>query len=157
MRVKLSAADKAMVAKLKGKTIASVALFPWDPNRCGTRDPDDYVTSPVITFTDGTRLRFVTEETEGSEYGTALVLEGTPKVASVVRHLLKRVGLHVYLEPYRDDVMHSEPVEDGNIPVRAGEKLVNKGWLVKSQHPGGSEHYYITQFGRTELEKRKGP
>jgi hypothetical protein len=69
---KLTAQDRAMVATLKGKTIARVALYPFDPMRHGKAD--DYATSPVITFTDGTSLRFVVEETEGSEYGVALVL-----------------------------------------------------------------------------------
>lgn len=72
-RPKLTPQDRAIVAALKGKTIARVALYP------GQGPTGEYVTSPVITFTDGTTLRFVVEETEGSEYGVALVLEGREK------------------------------------------------------------------------------
>lgn len=74
----LSAVQKARARALRGKTIARVALNPFDPNEeDGNAYPTDQPnTAPVIWFTDGTCLRFVVEESEVSEYGVSLVYPG---------------------------------------------------------------------------------
>ena len=55
-------------SRLVGRTITRVVLHPFDNGRLGT------VTDPCITLDDGTELKFVVQETEGSEYGVSLVL-----------------------------------------------------------------------------------
>lgn len=55
---------------LVGKVIAKVEMGPFD----GWPDDDHKVChSPIITFTDGSSIRFVTEETDLGEYGTDIV------------------------------------------------------------------------------------
>ena len=55
-----------------GKTVASVDMRPGDDGRGGTAH------DPVITFTDGSRIRFVTEETETGEYGVDIAYHKPP-------------------------------------------------------------------------------
>ncbi len=74
MRLKLTEDQKATARALKGKTIARVILYPFDPNFGSSKCIDEVATDPVIVFTDGTRLGFVVEETEGPEYGVRLSL-----------------------------------------------------------------------------------
>jgi hypothetical protein len=72
---KLSEEQKRTAKLLRGKTIASVALFPFTRgNGSGA------ATDPVITFTDGSCLRFNVEETEMGEYGVTLHYPGRAKV-----------------------------------------------------------------------------
>ena len=52
-----------------GKTVARVDMNPWDSGK------GNQAHSPVIHFTDGSSIRFVTEETEIGEYGTAVVYQ----------------------------------------------------------------------------------
>lgn len=53
--------------RLRGKTVARALLRPFDDGR-GGRAYD-----PIVSFTDGSALRFVVQETEGGEYGVQLV------------------------------------------------------------------------------------
>ena len=50
-----------------GKTVARVEMHPVSDGRGGTSH------NPVITFTDGSFIRFETEETEDLLYGTMIV------------------------------------------------------------------------------------
>lgn len=50
-----------------GKTVAKVEMNPTDDGR------GHKAHNPVITFTDGSKITFVTQETERGEYGTAVV------------------------------------------------------------------------------------
>ena len=64
--------------KLVGKTIAAVEMHPFRAN------PDCSVDrrmahDPVITFTDGTKLRFVVQETEIGVYGVDLLISIPPR------------------------------------------------------------------------------
>jgi hypothetical protein len=52
-----------------GKTVERVAMNPFEAGECRNFKAHD----PRIYFTDGSSIAFVTEETEGSEYGTAIV------------------------------------------------------------------------------------
>ena len=52
---------------IEGKTIAYVALRPFDDGKGGTAH------DPVIGFTDGSKIAFVTEETEVGAYGTTII------------------------------------------------------------------------------------
>jgi len=54
--------------KLKGKTISKVKLNPFNGGTGQAYNPE-------ITFTDGTLLRFVVQETETGEYGVGLIVE----------------------------------------------------------------------------------
>jgi len=72
-RKPLTLEQRATALALQGKTIAKVALFPFADSNGGT-----VATDPVITFTDGTSLRFLTEETEFGEYGVALIYPAKP-------------------------------------------------------------------------------
>lgn len=69
-RIKLSPEQRKTARKLVGKTIKSVAMHPFDDG--GYSSSPEPPTDPVITFTDGTCMRFVVHETE-SEYGVALI------------------------------------------------------------------------------------
>jgi hypothetical protein len=51
------------------KTVARVEMNPFPAGKCRNFTAHD----PRIYFTDGSSIAFVTEETEGSEYGTAIV------------------------------------------------------------------------------------
>lgn len=51
---------------IKGKKVARVDMRPFDSGH------KDAATHPVIYFTDGSRLTFYTQETEGGEYGTGI-------------------------------------------------------------------------------------
>ncbi len=71
---RLSTAQKATARALRGKTIASVALCPFDDDNGGGT-----ATDPVITFTNGTALRFVVQETEETgDYGVNLAYPAKP-------------------------------------------------------------------------------
>jgi hypothetical protein len=74
MRLKLTEEQKETARALRGKVIARVILYPFDPNREGSHVLDEVATDPTIVFTDGSRLSFVVEETEGTEYGVRLSL-----------------------------------------------------------------------------------
>jgi len=52
---------------IEGKTIKSVDMNPFPDGRGGTAH------GPVITFEDGSRISFYTEETDTGEYGTSIV------------------------------------------------------------------------------------
>jgi len=69
-RIKLSPEQRETARQLVGKTIKSVAMYPFDDG--GYSSSTEPPTGPVITFTDGTCLRFVVHETE-TEYGVALI------------------------------------------------------------------------------------
>ena len=80
-RVALTPEQKAVAFALRGKTIARVILHPFDRGDAqGVRAP---ATHPTLIFTDGSRMRFDTQETESGVYGTRLVYPakaaGTPK------------------------------------------------------------------------------
>jgi hypothetical protein len=75
MQLKLTKGHKETARALRGKTIARVILYPFDPNREGSHTIKEIATDPVIVFTDGARLSFVVEETEGPEYGIHLSLQ----------------------------------------------------------------------------------
>ena len=51
-----------------GKTVASVDMRPF-------RYLDDTTTShdPILTFTDGSSIQFIVEETAGGEYGVDII------------------------------------------------------------------------------------
>ena len=68
---------------LVGKTIARIELNPFERG-----DPEGTIcTQPVITFTDGSRITLMTEETEVGEYGTALLyVSGRRKRAPTPRN-----------------------------------------------------------------------
>jgi hypothetical protein len=70
----LSPAQRAVTRSLVGKTIARVELQPFDAcNGGGT------ATDPVVTFTDGTALRFLVQETEETgDYGVQLAFPAKP-------------------------------------------------------------------------------
>jgi len=69
-----SPAQKATARALLGKTIAHVDLHPFDDANGG-----GIATDPVLTFTDGTSLRFLVQETEETgDYGVSLVYPGRP-------------------------------------------------------------------------------
>lgn len=75
MRLKMRARDKQMAKDLRGKTIARVIMYPFNPNMEGSHCHDNMATDPHIIFTDGTKLRFMVQETEGPEYGIGLILD----------------------------------------------------------------------------------
>lgn len=52
-----------------GKTVATVDMCPFP---AGPTAAQRFAHDPIITFTDGSSIRFVTEETE-NEYGTDIV------------------------------------------------------------------------------------
>lgn len=58
-----------------GKTVALVALNPFDDGKGGTAH------DPRIIFTDGSSIAFTTEETEVGEYGTSIVYRRPRKMA----------------------------------------------------------------------------
>lgn len=58
--------------KLRGRIVKTVELRPFRDGRGG------FAHSPVIFFTDGTALSFVTHETESTEYGTSLIIHTPP-------------------------------------------------------------------------------
>jgi len=84
--LRLDARDKRIAAALKGRRITRVALRPWDPSRYRGVDGarDGYNTSPALTLDDGSVLTFSAQESEGGEYGVALVL-APPKKKSKAR------------------------------------------------------------------------
>ena len=60
---------------LRGRIIAGVRLrrFPaWTDTNDSRKG--EYATDPEIYFTDGTVLRFITQETDVGEYGTGLII-----------------------------------------------------------------------------------
>jgi hypothetical protein len=63
---------------IEGKTVASCRTNPEDDGKGGTFH------RPAITFTDGSSIRFVTEETEVGDYGTEIVYHRPPKKAGGV-------------------------------------------------------------------------
>lgn len=67
--------QKEANALLRGKVVAGVRLrrFPAWAGRNESRK-GQYATDPEIVFKDGTVLRFVTQETDIGEYGTALCI-----------------------------------------------------------------------------------
>jgi len=71
-RGQLTPEQKATAKSLVGKTIARVIMHPFDD--CRPSDGDNTATDPILVFTDGSRLRFSTQETETGEYGTELIL-----------------------------------------------------------------------------------
>jgi hypothetical protein len=68
------AMDRAVAARLEGRTIVrAVPHAGWDSDNKALRN---WVHNWELHLDDGTRVRFVTEETEhGAEYGTHIVLE----------------------------------------------------------------------------------
>jgi len=54
---------------IEGKTIAKVEMRPFDAGMALNWNAHD----PIIRFTDGSSIQFVTEETETGEYGTNIV------------------------------------------------------------------------------------
>lgn len=61
---------------LVGKTIASVDMRPFEKSDQASKN--DVAHNPIIRFTDGSAIYFVTEETGGSEYGTAICYRKPP-------------------------------------------------------------------------------
>lgn len=56
-----------------GKTVASLDMQPCPDGRGGTYH------TPVITFTDGSSIKFSTEETEVGVYGTDISYRPPPR------------------------------------------------------------------------------
>lgn len=56
-----------------GKTVASVDMGRFSDGRGGTAH------TPVIEFTDGSKILFSTEETDVGEYGTSILYLPPPK------------------------------------------------------------------------------
>lgn len=54
---------------IKGKTVTSVSMTP----RSDGRAHGSVYHQPEITFSDGSSITFITEETEVGEYGTDIV------------------------------------------------------------------------------------
>lgn len=70
---KLTDKQKKTARQLRGKKISKVTLNPFDPMREGSFPADEPVLAPRITFTDGSFLEFIVEETEFGEYGVDLI------------------------------------------------------------------------------------
>lgn len=70
---------------LIGKTIATVNMRPFNAELYSVRGKDlregqgRQAHDPLIVFTDGSSIRFVTEETETGIYGTDIVYVPAPK------------------------------------------------------------------------------
>lgn len=70
---------------LLGKTIAAVNMRPFNAELYSALGKDlregqgRQAHDPLITFTDGSSIRFVTEETETGNYGTDVVYIPAPK------------------------------------------------------------------------------
>jgi hypothetical protein len=75
--------SKAGVARyLVGRTIAAVELHPFETGRYRAQGTSF---APVITLDDGTELRFLVQETEGSEYGVEII-RSQRKPVPIIRH-----------------------------------------------------------------------
>jgi len=70
-----------LAARLVGLTIVAVDLRPFNPNMLDTGDLRPAF-DPIITFSDGSRITFMVQETEVGEYGVEImrhVAEQSPK------------------------------------------------------------------------------
>lgn len=63
---------------IKGKTVAQVDLNPF-PKGLEWQSRRGTAHNPVIWFTDGSSIRFITEETENDGYGTAIAYRKATK------------------------------------------------------------------------------
>lgn len=67
---------KARAQWLVGKTIESVDFNPFGSGKIDSRGNEIIAHDPVIRFTDGSVIWFVTQETEAGLYGTAIAYRG---------------------------------------------------------------------------------
>lgn len=77
---------KEKIAAIVGRTIVKAdPRFHDDGGHCGTGRDAHYAHDWHLTLDDGSTVRFVTEETEGSEYGVNLIVSSTSAQAARLR------------------------------------------------------------------------
>lgn len=89
--------------RLVGRTIVAVDLRPFDAG--SDESPRGTTFAPVLTLDDGTRVRFVVDETEGSEYGVTVCVTPLKRGASakLERDRLAAIVRRARLNNHNDD------------------------------------------------------
>lgn len=71
--------ERDKIARLKGRKIVRAEVDMFDPMRAG--EPRARAHDWCLVLDDGTRVRFLTEETETGDYGVDLVLTPAGRAA----------------------------------------------------------------------------
>jgi hypothetical protein len=69
---------KCVAQRLVGRTITRVIWYVFDTKTAGVSRTDRMSQQPILVLDDGTRVAFMTDETEVGEYGTTIIVSRKP-------------------------------------------------------------------------------